>query len=313
MKFFPAFSSLIIISFFALPAIASTKNTTQQGTGRPQAGWSTVVRGGAVYQFDTDLDEGGGYNSGRYNVEVGQSYAWTRRDTVTLTLSYSLESYDFSDGQSDGIAFGTPWENIHTFSLSTPLRKGIGDGWTAFLIPSIRSTGESGAEFSETITGGGFTGISYRFSDRLTIGPGIGVFSQLEESASIFPVLIVNWKITDKISLETGRGLAATLGPGLTLSYKATPKLRLGIGGRYEKLRFRLDKDGTVAGGIGEDSSFPLFANCTYSINRKTSISLVGGMETGGELKIENSKGHKIIEESSDPGVFTGITFSGRF
>jgi hypothetical protein len=313
MKYLPAFSTLILSSFLVLPAVASTKNTPQQNTGRPQAGWSSVVRGGAVYQFDTDLDEGGGYNSDRYNVQVSQSYAWTRRDTATLALSYSLDSYDFSNGQSDGIAYGSPWENIHTLSVSSPLRKGIGEKWTAFVIPSLRSTGESDADFSKTITGGAFTGFSYRFSDRLTIGPGIGAFTQLEESATIFPVLIVNWKITEKLSLETGRGLAATLGPGLTLNYKATPKLRLGVGGRYEKLRFRLDKDGEVAGGIGEDSSFPLFVNGTYSINRKTSISLVGGIETGGELKIENSKGHTVIEESSDPGIFTGITFSARF
>lgn len=296
-----------------LPTIAQSEDAVQQNSARSMAGWSSVVRGGAIYQFDTDLDEGGGYSSARYNIEVGQNYAWSRKDTATLAISYSLDSYDFSDGDPSGIAFGNPWENIHTFSISTPLRTSVGDNWTAFLIPSISSTGESGAEFSETITGGVLTGVSYRFGDRLTIGPGIGVFTQLEESASIFPVLIVNWKVTDKLSLETGRGLAATLGPGLTLNYKATPKLKLGIGGRYEKLRFRLDKNGDVAGGIGEDSSIPLFANCTYSINRKSSISLVAGLETGGELLVENSKGNTIIEEDSDSGVFTGITFNARF
>ncbi len=146
----------------------------------------------------------------------------------------------------------------------------------------------------------------------MTIGPGIGAFTQLEESATVFPVLIINWKITDKFSLDTGGGLAATLGPGLTLSYRATPKLRIAVGGRYEKIRFRLDKDGSDPDGIGEDSSFPIFASCTYNINRKATVSLVGGVETGGELKLENSKGHTILEESYDPGIFSGITFRMR-
>ncbi len=87
MKFLPAFSSLIISSFFVLPVVAKSKDDTQQSTGRPQTGWSSAVRGGAVYQFDTDLDKGGSYSSGRYNVKVGKSYAWTRRDTATLALS----------------------------------------------------------------------------------------------------------------------------------------------------------------------------------------------------------------------------------
>lgn len=312
MKFLATCSSLILSSFLLFPVIASGEDTAQRPQGGGQSTWSTVTRGGAVYQFDTDLDEGGSYTSGRYNIEVGQNYGWSRRDTATLSFSYTLDSYDFSGGNPGGIAFNDPWENIHTFSISTPLRKGIGDNWTAFLIPSIRSAGESGANFSETITGGGFTGVSYKFSDSLTIGPGLGVFSQLEESATIFPVLIIKWDITDKLSLDTGRGLAASLGPGLTLSYRANPKLRLGVGGRYEKLRFRLDEDGSVESGIGEDSSFPVFATCTYSVNRKSSFSFVAGLETGGELKVEDSDGSTIIEESSDPGVFAGLTFNMR-
>lgn len=312
MKFATSLSSLLISFFLALPPVASSKENPQHTTGRPQAGWSTSVRGGAVYQFDSDLDEGGNYSSSRLNIEVGQTYSWSRRNTATLSLGYSHDAYGFSGGEPGGIAFGAPWEDIHTLSISSPLRKGIGEKWTAFLIPSLRSTGESGADFSNTITGGGFTGVSYRLSDRLTIGPGIGAFTQLEDSATVFPVLIINWKISDKFSLETGRGLAATLGPGLTLSYRATPKLRIAIGGRYEKLRFRLDKDGTVADGIGEDSSFPIFASCTYNINSKAAVSLVGGVETGGELKLEDSKGNSILEESYDSGIFSGITFRMR-
>ncbi len=313
MKFTTTLLVLITCSLLTLPIIASGNENSQKNTGRSQTGWSTIVRGGGVYQFDTDLDEGGSYSSSRYNIEVGQNYAWSRRDTASLSLSYSYDGYDFSGGAPDGIAFGSAWEDIHTLSISSPLRMGIGEKWTAFLIPALRSTGESGADFSKTITGGGFTGVSYRFSDRLTIGPGIGTFSQLEDSATVFPVLIINWKITDKLSLETGGGQAATLGPGLTLSYRPNPKLRIAVGGRYEKLRFRLDKDGTVADGIGEDSSFPIFASCTYNINPKAVVSIVGGVETGGELKLENNSGNSILEESYDPGIFSGVTFRMRF
>ena len=308
MKFSTTLLSLIFFSFLTLPTIASSDENSQQNADSSPTGWSSIVRGGAVYQFDSDLDEGGSFSSSRFNIEVGQNYAWSRRDTVTLALGYSYDAYDFSDGEPDGIASGSPWEDIHTLSISSPLRMGIGDKWTAFFIPSLRSTGESGADFSKTITGGGFTGVSYRFSDRLTIGPGIGAFTQLEDSTTVFPVLIINWKITDKFSLETGGGQAATLGPGLTLSYRPNPKLRIAVGGRYEKLRFRLEKD-----GVGEDSSFPIFASCTYNINRKALVSLVGGVETGGELRLEDSKGHSILEESYDPGIFSGMTFRMRF
>jgi hypothetical protein len=296
---------------FPVTLVAQDKEDKQERRG-PQTGWSTFSRGGAVHQFDTDLDEGGSYNASRFNIQVGQGYAWDPRTSVSLALSYSYDAYSFSDGSGAGIAARNPWDNINSFSLSTPMRMGIDESWSAFLIPSLRSTGESGASFDETLTGGVFAGAAYRFGDSLTIGPGIGVISQLEERATIFPVLIITWKITDQLSLETGRGLAATLGPGLTLNYRANQMWNFAVGGRYEKLRFRLDKDATISDGIGEDRSFPLFASCTYNFNPKTTMSLVGGIEFGGELKLEDEDGNSIIEESYDPAGFLGLTFNMR-
>jgi hypothetical protein len=303
----PVIFGLLIV----LPALVSAEEqqASQKRSG-PPTGWSSFVRGGAVYQFDTDLDEGGSYNAKRFTIQAGHGYSWDPRTNVSLALGYSYDGYSFSQGT--GIAAFTPWEDIHSLSLGVPMRKGFGEDWSAFLIPSVRSTGESGSSFDETITGGVLTGFAYRFGERLTLGPGIGIVSQLEDSATVFPVIIINWKITDNLSLETGRGLGATLGPGLTLNYQASKQWDFAIGGRYETLRFRLDKDGAVPNGIGEDKSFPLFASCSYSISSKTDISLVGGIEIGGELVLEDSDGNRVKKESSDPGGFLGFTFRIR-
>lgn len=274
-------------------------------------GWASFARGGVVYQFDTDLDDGGDFNVTRFTIQAGSGYSWDAQTNTSFSLGYSYNGYDFSG--STGFGASVPWEDIHTLSVAIPVRFGIDDKWTAFVIPSIRSTGESGADFGETITGGALGGFSYRFSDRLTIGPGIGVISQLEESATVIPVLIIDWKITDKWSLDTGRGLGATLGPGLTLNYQPNKIWRFGIGGRYEKLRFRLDKNGETPKGVGEDSSFPLFVNATYSVKPKVNISLIGGFESGGELSLEDESGRTIKEESYDTGIFFGLAFNARF
>lgn len=303
----PVIFGLLIV----LPALVSAEEqqASQKRFG-PPTGWSSFVRGGAVYQFDTDLDEGGSYNAKRFTIQAGHGYSWDPRTNVSLALGYSYDGYSFSQGT--GIAAFTPWEDIHSLSLGVPMRKGFGEDWSAFLIPSVRSTGESGSSFDETITGGVLTGFAYRFGERLTLGPGIGIVSQLEDSATVFPVIIINWKITDNLSLETGRGLGATLGPGLTLNYQASKQWNFAIGGRYETLRFRLDKDGAVPNGVGEDKSFPLFASCSYSISPKTDVSLVGGIEFGGELVLEDSDGNRVKKESSDPGGFLGFTFRIR-
>ncbi len=181
------------------------------------------------------------------------------------------------------------------------------------MIPSLRFTAESGADLEDAGSGGGFAGFAYRFSDRLTIGPGIGVVTQLEDDATVFPVVIINWKITDRLNLSTGRGLGATLGPGLTLSWKATHKWNFSLGGRFERLRFRLDENGIAPKGIGDDRSFPLFGGVVYSFSRQARASLVGGVKLGGELRLEDEKGRRITKEDYDPAGFVGFTFSLRF
>lgn len=306
------FLTSLLVFYVSAPSILLAQ---EKGVKRPYAGgsngWASFARGDAVYKFDTDIDDGGSYNATRFTIQAGAGYSRDRQTNVSFSLGYSYDDYDFSG--KDGFGSYNPWEDIHTISFGVPMSLGIDDHWTAFVIPSIRSTGESGADFDETITGGVLGGFSYRFSDKLTIGPGLGVISQLEESATVIPILIVDWKITDKWSLDTGRGLGATLGPGLTLNYQPNSEWRFGIGGRYESLRFRLDKKGEIGGGVGEESSFPLFVSSTYNVTPKANISLVGGVELGGELKLEDKDGRTVKEESYDTGLFLGATFSLRY
>ena len=304
---------LTVLLLFTLPFAAAAegrKNSPSNGQG--PAGWSHFARGGAVYQFNSDLEGDEDFSVTRFNLEAGTGYRWNSHKSVSLAASYTFNGYSFSERKQTGAFSGKPWSDIHSLSIGVPMRYGIDSQWSAFFIPSVRSNGESGSNFSDTVTGGILGGFAYRFGDTLTIGPGIGVISQLEDSPTVFPILIIDWMITSKLSLETGRGQAATLGPGLTLNYRSNDRWSAAIGGRYEKLRFRLDNSNVNPDGIGEDASFPLFVNVTHRFNRKSSVSLVGGVELGGELRQENAKGDQVASEDYDPAPFLGLTFSSR-
>jgi hypothetical protein len=302
------FAGLLV---FALPVVGSAREASgERKGGGPEPGWSTFVRGGYVHQFDTDIDDCGSFAAERFFIQGGVTYAVDYRRSVSLALGYGLDGYDFSGDTGFGAL--RPWENINAFGVSTPVRWGFDKAWTVFAIPTLRFVAESGAELEDAMKGGGFAGISYRFGDRLTIGPGIGVMSEIEDSATVFPVLIINWKITNQLSLETGGGLGATLGPGLVLRWKASDKWNLSIGGRYEKLRFRLDDEGIAPNGIGQDLTFPLFGGVTYSFSPKAQMSLLGGVELGGELSLENENGGPIAKENYGAGGFAGVAFNFR-
>ena len=303
--------TFLLLAGMTAPSIArgEVEDTEDEGPPVLRSGWSPYVQGGALHQFDANIDDGSRFSVNRYFIQGGLTYSVEPSRTVSLSLGYGLDNYDFSGNTGFGLL--SPWKNIHTLRFSVPVRWGVDPKWSVYLVPTVRVAAESGASWGDALIGGGFAGFSYRISDRLTIGPGIGVLRQIEDS-SVFPVLLIDWRITDDLSLQTGRGVGATLGPGIMLNWNPLPKWQFGIGGRYEKLRFRMDKDGPIPKGIGDDRAFPLVGSITYHFTRDAQISLIGGVDLAGKLRLEDENGNRIAEEDHDPAPILGISFRFR-
>lgn len=192
----------------AAPAIA--------GNERPLPGdnpWQPSAQAAIVFQPESSLDTGGDVQVTRSFIEGGISRAWASGWRAKLSVGYGEDEYDFSGNA--GFGGSDPWGRVRELRFSAFLQYAFDDRWTLFGIPSLRFNAESGASLNDGRTEGLLAGAGYRVSDRLTIGPGLGVFSELEDDTSVFPILIIDWPITDRLSLETGRGFAASRGPGL--------------------------------------------------------------------------------------------------
>ncbi len=72
-------TSLLIFICVSVPSMifGQDKAVKPPYAGAP-GGWASFARGGAVYQFDTDLNEDGSYNATRFNI---------RTDTIPDGLS----------------------------------------------------------------------------------------------------------------------------------------------------------------------------------------------------------------------------------
>ncbi|MEE4377615.1 MAG: DUF6268 family outer membrane beta-barrel protein [Candidatus Competibacteraceae bacterium] len=301
---------LLGLTAFTASAPILASDTRPNDGSKPPSQWTPYVRGGYVHQFDTDLDNGGSFDVDRFFIQGGLSYSMGPQRRISLAISGGRDQYDFS---GDFGLTAEPWDRVDRFGISTPVTWALDQQWTLFAIPTVRFYGESGASSSDSVTGGALAGFSYRISDNLTIGPGIGVLSQLEDSTSVFPILIVDWKITDRLSLSTGQGLGATQGPGLNLNYRFSDTWSFGLGGRYESLRFRLDDQGVAPDGVGEDRSIPIYLSATFNRGRDLQISVIGGAELNGELRIDDDNGRSIAKEDYETAPFLGATLNIRF
>ena len=294
------------ILFFAGTAAAAS-----EGPKRKDDAVKWTIQAGAVHQFNSSLDSGGDMSASRWFVRGGVGRVFSGRWRVGASLGYGETKYDFSG--NSGFGGLDPWDRIQDLRISAPIQYFANKNWTIYAIPTLRFNAETGASLNDGKNGGVLAGAAYRVNERLTIGPGIGVFSEIEDDTSFFPILIVDWKITDTLSLETGRGFAATRGPGLQLSWKYSPRWRFAFGGRYEKTRFRLDDSGPAPGGVGQDKAIPLFAMAEYAISEDMKFSLIGGAETNGTLRLEDESGRKISSSDLSTAPFLGATFQAKF
>ena len=293
----------LITLFYAIPAAAQPQQTGP---------WVFTIDGGAVHQSETDLkDSPGGFSKDRWFVSAGVNYGWSRRDSVGISVGGGQTNYDFND--KTGFVGGQPWNDIDDTRVSLNGRFGFGETGSIFIIPTLRFNGEKDARSSDSRTWGLFGAATWKVRDNLTIGPGIGIFSRLENGTTIFPVLAIDWDINDRWNLSTGRGLASSQGPGLTLGYKLNDDWSFGLSGRYENAEFRLDDEGPAAGGIGRDRSIPLIFSATLAPNKKISLSAFAGVQFAGELKLKDSMDDLVDKTKYDPSMLFGATFEFRF
>jgi hypothetical protein len=288
---------------FILPAMA-----------QDQAGGQTVFKfeGGGLHQSETDLsDSGGAFAVDRWFFGLGLDYGWSQRDSIGFAVGAGKSIYEFAD--LTGFGGGDPWGTIEDARISVTWRFGFGDTGSFILIPTARFNGEKDASTGDSSTYGLFAAAAWRVSENLTIGPGVGAFSRLEDGARIFPILVIDWNITERWALSTGRGLAASQGPGLTLDYKLNEDWSLGLAGRYEDVEFRLDDEGIAPGGVGRDQSIPLVFMGTLEPNKKLRFSVFAGIELNGTLKLKDSMGDVIEESDYDPAPIFGASFDVRF
>lgn len=268
--------------------------------------------GGMVHQTETDLtDESGGFAVDRWFVSAGVDYVWDERRSLGFSIGGGQSSYDFVDLLTvDGTE---PWGTIKDSRASVTGTFAVGTRAVAYISPTVRFNGENGAGSSDSATYGVFAAMAWQVNSDLSIGPGVGIFTRLEDSVRFFPVLAIDWNISDHWNLSTGRGLASSQGPGLTLSYELNDDWSFGLAGRYEDIEFRLDDEGPAAGGVGRDQSFPLVLIATLKPNQKLTLSVFAGIELNGTLKLKSAEGMTIEESDYDPAPMFGATFNFRF
>lgn len=279
-------------------------------TAGPPASTNFSYSVAPLYHFDSGLEDGGKAGFAGVFTSLGGSWKLGGGSSLGMRLSFDYEDWRFDEPQ--GFGGLTPWTNLYRLGVSLPYSYATEDGWLLSLTPTLMYSGESDADFSKALEYGATATLARKFGPDLTLGLGVAAFARIEET-KVFPFLIVNWNITDRLRL-TNPFAAGPAGPaGLELAYRLDGDWEAGLGATYRSYRQRLAEDGPFPDGVGENQYIPVYVHVGRNLTDTIKLRLYAGAALGGQLRVENEAGDRLYEEDQDPAAMLGLALIGRF
>lgn len=261
------------------------------------------------YDFRSDLE---GTNNGEYAVwrsGFDTSLRFPIADTARLKLGlgYEYNNYDFDQPNSFlATPAAEPFSDIHILNLSAVGEFQVDEEWSWYAGGGVRMAGESGADTGDMTTFSGRGGVGYRFSDSLEMTFGAVVSTQIEDDVLILPAITAMWNINERWDLRV-------TGPGAELSYAIDDETWIGLAGRWENRRFRLEDDVLGLGSVIEETAIPVYLHLRRAAGNGLSLDLSAGAIVGREFDIEDRDGRNGTTVDGDAGFFASVGFRYDF
>jgi len=274
------------------------------------ADWTPFVSITPIYQGKADLNGGGDYSADHLLLRGGISGDLGNGKRAGVTLNYDYSDYSFSNPA----AFGghAPWGNVERYGVSVPLSMALNDGWSVGIAPSVDWFGERGADSGESLSWGSLFTASKRYANGNRLGFGFGAFDRLEKT-SVFPMLLVDWKLAERWKLVNPLPAGPTGPAGLEIDYHLDSDWNVGFGAAWRSTRFRLSTANAVANGIGEERGAPVFLRGSRNFGKQAALNLYAGVITNGQLRLEDAAGNTLRKVDFDTAPFVGATFTLRY
>lgn len=310
----------LLITGILLGSHAAHAQYASMDVDAPRYEWRGRIETSFRNEFDTKTDGGDEFRSWRVGAAGDFGGPINESILVGLRAGYQYSSYDFNlqHGSGDPPSYGTnqlprdPWNSINTADLTPSTTILVGDRFAVVVAVPIRWSAENGARRNALTAG--ISGIAlWQVTDSFRIGGGLGVTSQLESNAETFPIVSLDWQITNDLELRTEGGWIQ--GGKTTLLYGPNRAIRLAFSAGYERNRFRLDDNGsrTDRNGIGEVTAVPIEVGLRFEIYEHAYFDFHVGLGVAGRFRVENDNGHKLYDQQYDPAPRIGLALSFPF
>jgi len=299
------------LSFAAPDAVEMIAPTEQEVAPLGQSDDSQAsfsIEGGWIWQLRTDLTDTA---AGRFTHDRGHLRVRGRiplRDDLELLLAARQQRDNFGFSGMVG-----PWSSINTTQATAALQWQATQQWQIFGGGMARWAAEQGGTLSDGFEGGGAMGAAYAFSEDLILGGGVGVQTRIEDELLIYPIIVAEWKIADRLRLSTRLTSGWADQTGAELVYAASDTVDVGVSAVFDYQRFRLSDSASARSGVGVTEALPVSFFVSIDVCPRGSLTAFIGVNAYGRLKTTDSAGNDLWASDHDPAPVLGIQGTIRF
>lgn len=263
-----------------------------------------------AYQVDSHLTGGGSVSQFRVLVDAGAETAFSETLGVGVHVAYEYTDYHFSGLTLFGT--GRPWDTLHRLEFGGSVGYDLTPEWSIYVTPTVQFSRADDAGWGNALVYGGDLWISRDIGKDLTLGLGAEVLSELEQ-VSVIPLVVITWRITDRLLLANPTRTSPSGEDGLELAYRIADGWEVASGAAYRSTRFRLKRTGTFDDTIGAVSDFPAWMRLGRKMGGNFNLDCYAGAVIGSQLSIDDRDGNRFASTRVDLTPFLALAVSGRF
>lgn len=259
-----------------------------------------------VVAATADLDGGGTSRVNRtgfsFDAQIPVADQW--RINLRFENEYSL--YDFTAPAALG--GGDPFNTLTLVRIIPSATWNSRDGWIVSFGGIIDYAGESGANTSDSLQGGGFVTVRRHLSKDLILGFGVSVQGRFEDDIRFLPIPSIDWRVNDSLRIFTNR-------TGLHVEEQLAPSWFMTFRARFEPREYRLDDSpaALLPGGVVRDESVLIGLELSWRPNDLVEASIEIGGIVYQKFELLNAAGAERFDANSHPTPYVGGSVSLHF
>lgn len=298
--------ALCILACAMVMPIGSPADTRSEN-----AAWRYKVEVSTFRSDSSDVDGGGETDVTSYQLQAIAKRDLRSNLSVGAGFSYSYHERRFT-GAGDFVSL-RPWGDTSRLATSASMVVHGSKFWSLGLRPFVSTFSESGDIESDSVSYGMAAAVVARPAADRHIGFGVRLADGIDGDLDLKPVLIVDWRLSDRWRLANPSEPDALGSAGLELVHLPANDWRLALGGVYHSAKFLLDNRGFAPGGIGEHEALIMFARVEKKWPSGLNVKGYIGAAFGGTLTVENADGITIAQSDYDTMPLAGVSLETSF